>query len=82
MTERHEFIGNFLTEHYTIYVDGVEVDHISSGCWADLENVMKAAESNLNEKIMGGKKILTKYVNIEKNHIMFWTYKENEWWTL
>lgn len=82
MSERRDFIGNFLTEHYGVYLDGVEVGHISSGCWSNLEDVMKAAENNLDEKITAGKRILTRYVNVENNHIMFWTYKENEWWTL
>jgi hypothetical protein len=82
MSDRREFLGNFLTEQYLVFVDGTEVDNISAGCWSDLEAVMKAAEDKLDEEIMAGKKILTRYINIEKNHIMFWTYKEDEWWTL
>jgi len=79
---RQDFIGNFLTEHFTVFVDGQEVDRISAGGWANLEDIMKAAETNLSDEVMAGKLVLTRYINIEKNHIMFWTYKDNEWWTL
>ncbi len=82
MTERHDFIGNFLTEHYTVYLDGVEVDAVSAGGWADLGAIMDAAEARISPAIEKGKKVLTRYINIQKNVICFWTYKDNEWFTL
>jgi len=82
MNERHDFVANFTTEHYLVFVDGQEVDKISAGCWANLEDIIKAAENKLEIEIMAGKKIITRYMNVEKSHIMFWTYKEYDWWTL
>jgi hypothetical protein len=82
MSERHDFIANFTTEHYLVYVDGVEVDKLSAGCWANLEDILQSAEDRLDEKIMAGKTIITRYMNVDKNHIMFWTYKQGEWFTL
>lgn len=75
MNERHEFIGNFITEHYTIFVDDCEVGTMSSGCWASLESILKAAENSLDEKLLAGKEIFSRYINTDKNQIMFWTHK-------
>lgn len=82
MNDRQDFIGNFLTEHYTVYVDGVETDNISAGGWSDLGQVMDAAEARITPGLPDGKKVLTRYINIHKFTIHFWTYKDNEWFTL
>lgn len=82
MMSKHDFIGNFLTQHYTVLVDGKEVDSISAGVWANLEDTMNAAENKLDKKIMAGKRVITRYVDINNNRIKFWTYNTDGWWTL
>jgi hypothetical protein len=82
MTDRRDFIGNFLTEHYTVFLDGKEVNKVSAGAWADLGGIMNAAERKLPKEIMAGRKVCNRYINVNKYHICFWTYKDNEWWTL
>ena len=82
MNERHEFIGNFLTEHYTVHVDGVETDSISAGGWSDLGDVMDAAERRISPGIKEGNKVANRYINLQKYTICFWTCRDNEWFTL
>ncbi len=76
------YMGDFKVEFYTVYLDNTEVDTISAGGWSDLRSVMDKAEENLDKKLMAGKKVLTRYLNIESNQIKFWTYKDNDWWTM
>lgn len=81
-TDRHKFVGNFLTENFIIYLDNEEVDILSSGGWSDLSTVMDIAEEKVIEKIPAGRKIANKYINIKRNQIHFWTFKNGEWFTL
>ena len=83
MTDKQDFIGNFLTEHYTVYVDGVAKDRISAGGWADLGRVMDAAEKKILPALKAeGKKVVNRYINVNKFSICFWSYKDNDWFTL
>ena len=77
-----KYIGDFRVEFYTVFLDNVEVCVTSVGGWSDLNAVMNKAEQKLDKKLMAGKKVLTRYMNVDTNEIKFWTYKEDEWWTL
>jgi len=81
-SERTYLIDELLTEHYLLYLDGEEVEGMTSGCWANLSSILDAAEKRLNKKLPRGRKIVNRYINTDKNRIMFWTYQDNTWFTL
>lgn len=79
---KYKAIANFNTETYQIYCDEKEVGSITSGVWANLEDIFAAARRKVETGLEEGRKVSTGYVNTDKNYISFWTYKDNEWWTL
>ena len=82
MNEKREFIANFTTETYRIYCDEKEVDLITSGVWANLEDIFAAARNKVELKLEEGRRVSTCYICTDRNKIMFWSYKVDEWWTL
>jgi hypothetical protein len=82
VTDKHDFIANFNTETYNVYCDDKEVDSITSGCWANLEDIFAAARDKVELYLPKGKKVCTGYICTDRNRIMFWTYTVNDWWTL
>jgi hypothetical protein len=82
MTDRHDFIASFNTETYRIYCDEKEVNSITSGIWANLEDIFAAARVKVELELKEGRKVCTGYICTDRNKIMFWTYKIDEWWTL
>ncbi len=81
MTDRHDFIANFQTETYHIYCDDVWVDVITSGYWADLEDIFAAAKEKVMLELEKERNVATGYINVDKNEIMFWTCNVDRWWT-
>jgi hypothetical protein len=82
MTDRHDFIASFTTETYVIYCDEKEVNTITSGVWANLEDIFAAARVKVEKDLPEGRRVGTGYINTDKDTISFWTYKIDEWWTL
>ena len=79
---KYKAIANFSTETYRILCDEKEVASITSGVWANLEDIFAAARRKVEMGLEEGRKVSTGYVNTDKNQISFWSYKVDEWWTL
>ena len=82
MVDKHNFIANFSTEKYKIYCDEKEAGSITSGVWANLDDIFSAARKKVEIGLKTDRAITTGYVNVKNNKIMFWSHKVDEWWTL
>lgn len=79
---KYKAIANFKTETYRIYCDEKEVTRITSGIWANLEDIFARARKKVELRLEEGRKVSTGYINTDRSTISFWTYKVDEWWTL
>lgn len=84
MCERRDFLEDFLTETWTVYVSGVRWMTITQGKWASLELMVEEAQTKVNELLADADlQVTTYYLNTDKNELRFYTgTKREEWWTL
>lgn len=84
MSERKDFMEQFMVEHFTVYVEREKVMSMTLGKWSSLELMVSEAKAYLNEILAGEQKqVSSYYLNVDKNELRFYTCSLREdWWLL